>query len=284
MVTVDEFTRLEHHQRRQWEALQDKFAVTAAKTAHRAVHAPGRQRQAAAHAVAVVTSQATTATARLAETHTHQLLGLFGWRPPREHHLEDRPVVATAGITRNAHHHYRRRFSLSVPDIAEDVTNMWPRSIEAIATAKGITTAAARSGAADKVTAWVTERVAEEMSLTRRAASAASLEQRGVTRYRRALAGEGCPFCTLIADRTYSTNNLMEAHTRCQCVVVPLLPGHDASDFSDPVNLANARDTTIYRAKDRANGGPRDQKVTLETTHDPTWGPRVGGTITKETP
>lgn len=55
----------------------------------------------------------------------------------------------------------------------------------------------------------------------------------GVTRYRRVLVGEGCQFCTLAAEHTYGTDELMPLHPGCNCAVAPIIGGVDpASDLN----------------------------------------------------
>lgn len=84
------------------------------------------------------------------------------------------------------------------------------------------------------------EAAAREIAVTdlalaqRRAVTATLPGAHGITGYRRALTGAGCPLCAAAAPRTYHTDQLMPIHTHCRCVVTAV--GVNA----DPGALHNA--------------------------------------------
>ena len=65
------------------------------------------------------------------------------------------------------------------------------------------------------------------------ASTAAMGQSDRIIGYRRTLTGGGCTFCTLAAQQTYSTQDLMPLHRDCDCGVAPIYanadPGKDVN-------------------------------------------------------
>lgn len=209
-----------------------------------------------------------------AEIHTHDLLDGLGYRLPGRRQR----LAMTAGVS--GANDLRQAVGLDAVDMAEELRALLPRNIEAIAEAKKVTVPQARAESARQASQWAADRARRELEVVRRATPAATLRGQRIEKYRRALNGEACPFCTLIADRTYSTDVLMEAHDHCKCVVVPIPRGKEASDYSDPVSLQNARDVKVYRRKSAEKFKfKKGQTTRLEVVTNSKWGPQLGGEV-----
>lgn len=267
------YAALQAEDNRRNAAAQDRVQRIAGRLLTAAVDSPNLAGAAIDRAVTILDAAVVDAS-KQAELHTHDLLDGLGYRLPNRRQR----MAMTAGVS--GVNDLRRAAGLDTVDIAEELTALLPRNIDAIAEAKKITIPQARAESARQASQWAGDRVRRELEMVRRATPAATLRGERIDRYRRALNGEACPFCTLIADRTYSTDVLMEAHDHCKCVVVPIPRGKEASDYSDPVSLQNARDVKVYRRKDaekfKFKKGPTTR---LEVIPNSKWGPQLGGEV-----
>lgn len=150
------------------------------------------------------------------------------------------------------------------------------RDARAYAAAHDISVTAAEERSQRNAVKWATAHVDRELSLARRGTQSHSLQRRGIQRFRRVLSLEACPFCILVADRTYTTDALMPTHTGCQCGVMALDDNHSASDFSDPAALVNAREVKVYRRRHK-NADRQLAATQIEHYNDASYGPSLKG-------
>lgn len=76
-----------------------------------------------------------------------------------------------------------------------------------------------------------------DAQLVRREAAARTLEEAGVTKYRRIIRPElsatgTCGLCIAAATRVYKVSQLLPIHSRCKCTVLPILDGLDPGDIN----------------------------------------------------